>query len=164
MHPDVGMRSRQKSRHSHIHRQATLDAVEHPAGDRGLLLERPLDIVPDFAAHGLLPRERNPPRRFIVRLDPNINAVARRDRHLTFVVQEFGEWGGNFRFQTEINDDLAVCYLQNLALHNLAGRQGSRGKLLHSRQQIRHVTAFRIAHAGRTHFNGLFKVSGSNLL
>ena len=121
----------------------------HPPGDRGLLLERPLNIFPNAAAHGLLMRNLNPPRHFIILLNPNIHRVARGDADLTFTVLEFGDGGGNFRLQTKVDDDLSVRYLKNLTLHNLSRHKGSRRKRLHARKQVRHVTAFGSARGER---------------
>src|SRR5208282_3224855 len=140
--PDIGVRCGEKSRHSHIHGQATLDAVDHPPGDRGLLLESPLDVLPDFAPHRLLMRDLNPPRQFIILLDPNRHRVARGDADLTFTVQEFGEGGGSFRLQAKVDDDLSVRYLKDLSLHNLSRYKRSRRKRFHAVEQAQHVSAF----------------------
>ena len=108
-------------------------------------------------------RDLHPSRHIVILLDPNIHLVARGNTDLTFTVQEFGDGGGRFCFETEADDNLSVRYLDNLTLHNLSWHQRRTRKRFRVSKQFRHVTAFGSTRGERAYFDRLFRVS-SNLL
>ncbi len=85
---DVHQRARQEGPEADVHREATLDAVHHPAHDDRVVLVGLLDLVPAAHALGLLPGQEHVPLDVLGLLEQHVHLIAHRHGELAGVVGE----------------------------------------------------------------------------
>src|SRR6185503_13136896 len=118
----VDLRAGQERADADVHRQAALDALDHPADDDLALGIGLLDLVPDLHLLGFFAREDDVAFAIFGPLEQHVDDVAGLNGDFAGLVEELVDRDDAFGFVADVNDDFGGSDFENRSLDDFTFR------------------------------------------